>query len=88
MQFKDLAEQMSKESPVKLTGEVVERKGKKDRAIQTFMLVAQGNPRRAIYRKNLRVDGAAFLASEVPAGVMQSIKGELVALPGIHPRKQ
>ena len=61
MQFKDLAEEMSKVSPVKLTGEVVERKGKKDRAIKTFMLVAQGNPRRAIYRKNLRVDGAAFL---------------------------
>jgi hypothetical protein len=87
MQFKDLAEQMSKESPVKLTGEVVERKGKKDRPIQTFMLVAQGNPRRAIYRKNLRVDGAAFLASEVPTGVMQTIKGEIVGLPGIHPKK-
>ena len=87
MQFKDLAEEMSKVSPVKLTGEVVERKGKKDRAIKTFMLVAQGNPRRAIYRKNLRVDGAAFLTSEVPAGVMQTIKGELVALPGIHPKK-
>ena len=80
MQFKDLAEQMSKESPVKLTGEVVERLGKKDRAIQTFMLVAQTNPRRAIYRKNLRVDGATFLASEVPAGVMLTIKGELVGL--------
>jgi hypothetical protein len=87
MQFKDLAEQMSKESPVKLIGEVVERKGKKDRPIKTFMLVAQGNPRRAIYRKNLRVDGPAFLASEVPAGVMQTIKGEIVALPGIHPQK-
>lgn len=87
MKFKDLAEQMSKESPVKLTGEVVERFGKKDRPIKTFMLVAQGNPRRAIYRKNLRVDGDAFLASEVPAGVMQSIKGEIVGLPGIHPKK-
>ena len=87
MQFKDLAEEMSKVSPVKLTGEIVERLGKDARDIKTFMLVAQGNPRRAIYRKNLRVDGAAFLASEVPAGVMQTIKGELVALPGIHPKK-
>ena len=80
MQFKDLAEQLSKESPVRLTGEVVERVGKNDRVIKTFMLVAQGNPRRAIYRKNLRVDGPAFLASEVPAGVMQSIKGGIVGL--------
>ena len=80
MKFAELAEQMSKESPVRLTGEVVERLGKKDRPIKTFMLVAQGNPRRAIYRKNLRVDGAAFLASEVPAGVMQTIKGEIVGL--------
>lgn len=80
MLFRDLAAELSKTGRVKLESEVIERLGKKEREIKTFILAVPSNPPRAIYRKNLREDAAEFLSREVPPQVLHSILGSIAGL--------
>ena len=78
MQFKDLAEQLAGQSAEPLEGTVVERAGKKEgRQINTFVLRTATRPPRTLYRKNLRVETATFLESEVPPRVLENIRQKL-----------
>ena len=58
---------------------VLTRTGKKDRQINTFVLRTETNPPRTLYKKNLRVEPAAFLDGEVPSRVLENIKQKLVS---------
>jgi hypothetical protein len=77
MQFKELAEQLQPQSAEPLEGEVIERTGKKDRQINTFVLRTATRPPRTLYRKNLRTEVASFLEAEVPAPILANIKQKL-----------
>jgi hypothetical protein len=78
VQFKDLATQLATQSAEPLEGAVITRTGKKDRQINTYVLRAETNPPRTLYKKNLRVEPAAFLDAEVPARVLENIRQKLV----------
>ena len=77
MQFKELASQLAPQSAETLEGSVITRTGKKERQINTFVLRAETNPPRTLYKKNLRVEPATFLDSEVPARVLHDVKQKI-----------
>lgn len=80
MQFKELAAQLASQSAEPLEGAVIERTGKKEgRQINTYVLRAETNPPRTLYKKNLRTEPATFLETEVPARVLENIRQKLIA---------
>lgn len=84
MKYKELAEQLAETAAYPLEHEVLERFGKArhhkdENEIKTFVLWAQTNPKRALYRKNLRTEPATFLEAEVPPRVLENIRQKLAA---------
>jgi hypothetical protein len=84
VKFKELAEKLADQAAYPLQGEVLDRTGKVrhnkgDKAIKTFVLWARTHPKRALYRKNLRVEPASFLEAEVPPLVLENIQQKLQA---------
>jgi hypothetical protein len=78
VQYKELATQLADQSAEPLEGTVITRTGKKERQINTFVLRTETNPPRTLYKKNLRVEPATFLDSEVPARVLHDVKQKIV----------
>jgi len=84
VKFKELAEKLAEQAAYPLEHEVLDRTGKarhhkEDKQIKTFVLWAQTNPKRALYRKNLRIEPATFLEAEVPPLVLLNIQQKLQA---------
>jgi hypothetical protein len=77
VQYKELAAQLAAESAEPLEGTVITRTGKKERQINTYVLRTESSPPRTLYKKNLRVEPATFLDSEVPAAVLHDVKQKL-----------
>lgn len=77
MQFKDLATELAPQSSEGLDVSVIERTGKKERTINTFVLRTETNPPRTLYKKNLRIEPGAFLEAQVPARVLENILQKL-----------
>lgn len=85
MKYRELAERLAEQSVAGLEVSVLDRRGKVrhnkgDKEIKTFVLMTQTNPPRALYRKNLRVEPAAFLEQEVPEVVLTNIQQKLKAM--------
>jgi hypothetical protein len=85
MKYRELPERLGEQSLYPLEISVLDRTGKVrhnkgDKAIKTFVLFAQSNPPRAIYRKNLRIEPGQFLEADVPAKVLENIQQKLQAM--------